>query len=121
MRRVILDTNALLMPFQFGLNLDLELERLLGSHEVLVPRPVLEELSALASKSGIARKALRLAKKYTMIESQGKADEVLIELARSRKAIVVSNDRSVISSLRKESLAYIRLRSRSHLVLEGAL
>ncbi|MFQ6127290.1 MAG: PIN domain-containing protein [Thermoplasmata archaeon] len=121
MRRVILDANALMMPFQFGINLDLELERLLGSFEVLVPTPVLIELNALASTNNLARRALRLAKKYEKIESKGNADDVLLDLARNKKAIVVSNDKKVISSLRKEGLPYVRLRSHSHLVLEGTL
>jgi rRNA-processing protein FCF1 len=121
MTTAILDTNALMMPFQFGLNLDLELERLFGSVEILVPSPVADELKSLASGNVVARKALRLLEKYRTIESQGEADKVLVDLAKDRGAVVVSNDRLVISSLKKEGLPYVRLRSQSHLVLEGAL
>lgn len=118
---MILDANALMMPFQFGVNLDLELERLLGSFEALVPTSVVHELKLLAPKNDIAKKALRLSQKYGRIESEGKADEVLIDIARSQNAIIVSNDKKVIAGSRREGLQYIRLRSRSHLVLEGAL
>jgi rRNA-processing protein FCF1 len=121
MKTVILDTNALMMPFQFGLNLDLELERLFGSVEVLVPSPVVEELRSLASGNSVARKALRLIEKYGTVEVQGEADKVLLDLAKDRRGIVVSNDKLVIRSLKKEGLPYVRLRSQSHLVLEGSL
>ena len=46
-RVVLLDSNALLMPFQFPIHLDAELRRLLGDVEVVVPEPVLAELEFL--------------------------------------------------------------------------
>lgn len=121
MKRVVLDANALMMPFQFGVNLDLELERLLGSFEALVPTSVIDELKLLATKNEAAKKALSLAQKYGRIESKGKADDVLLDIAKNQNAIIVSNDKDVIAGIKKEGLQYIRLRSRSHLVLEGAL
>lgn len=121
MTTVILDTNALMMPFQFGVNLDLELERLFGSFEILVPSPVVRELTSLAPKNRIARSALRLARKYKTVESEGQTDKVLVDLAKDLHAVVVSNDKLVIRSLEREGLPYVRLRSRSHLILEGSL
>ena len=121
MTTVILDTNALMMPFQFGINLDLELERLFGSFEILVPSPVVRELRSLAPTDNIARSALRLARKYKTVESEGETDKVLVDLAKGRHAVVVSNDKLVIRSLEREGLPYVRLRSRSHLILEGSL
>ncbi len=121
MTTVILDTNALMMPFQFGVNLDLELERLFGSFEILVPSPVIRELRSLAPKDNIARSALRLAGKYKTVESEGETDKVLADLAKDLNAVVVSNDKLVIRSLEREGLPYVRLRSRSHLILEGSL
>ena len=35
--RVVLDANALMMPFEYKINLDLELLRLLGEYEAYVP------------------------------------------------------------------------------------
>ncbi len=121
MTTVILDTNALMMPFQFGINLDLELQRLFGSFKVLVPSPVIEELRSLASGNSAARNALRLAEKYGTVELEGEVDKILVDLAKDKNAVVVSNDTLVIRTLREEGLPYVRLRSRSHLVLEGGL
>jgi len=44
-RLVLLDTNALLMPFQFQVHLEAELHRVLGDVEIAVPSPVLSELT----------------------------------------------------------------------------
>jgi rRNA-processing protein FCF1 len=121
MTTVILDTNALMMPFQFGVNLDLELERLFGSFEILVPSSVLQELRSLAPTDNVARSAVRLARKYKTVESEGETDKVLVDLAKELNAVVVSNDKLVIRSLEREGLPYVRLRSRSHLILEGSL
>ena len=39
MQAVVLDANALLLPFQFRVNLESELRRLLGDHERGIPHP----------------------------------------------------------------------------------
>src|SRR5207247_5187201 len=60
MQAVVLDANALLLPFQFRVNLEAELRRLLGEHEILVPSAVLDELKGLARSLREARSALKL-------------------------------------------------------------
>jgi len=39
---VVLDANALMMPFQYRINIDMELQRLLGNPAVYVPTSVIE-------------------------------------------------------------------------------
>src|SRR2546429_7039384 len=72
-RLVLLDANALLMPFQFQVHLDAELRRLVGDVDVAVPTPVLRELSILAETDRDARSARRLADKYRAIDGHGSA------------------------------------------------
>jgi rRNA-processing protein FCF1 len=117
--KVILDTNALLMPFQFGINLDVELERLLGDCEVLVPSSVFEELALLEQKK-LAKAARSLASKFKMLEVEGKGDEAIISAAKSQKAVVVTNDRELIERLKAIGIKVAFLRSRSHLVLSAS-
>src|SRR3970040_2289119 len=74
---VILDANALLMPFQFRINLEAERRRLLGDHEILVPSPVIEELRGLARSVPEARPALRLAQRFRILEAPGGADDAI--------------------------------------------
>ena len=116
---MLLDANALMMPFQFSINLDAEMRRLLGDVDAAVPRPVLEELHRLATGNRFARAAERLATRYRTIESAGSADESLLALASSLSAIVVTNDLPLLETLRKAGIPRISLRSRNHLVLEG--
>ncbi len=118
-RLVLLDANALLMPFQFRVHLDAELRRVLGDVEVAVPTPVLTELSVLAETDRDARSALRLAGNYSSIEGHGSADDALLELATTRQAIVVTNDQPLLERLRAAGIPRVFLRSRNHLVAEG--
>lgn len=116
---VILDANALLMPFQFGLNLDLELERLVGECDILVPSSVLGELRRLARTDRSARAALELAQKYEISEVEEEGDTSVVSLAKEKKGIVVTNDKELIQKLKEAGIPVIYLRSRTHLVIEG--
>lgn len=116
--KVILDTNAVLMPFQFGINLNKELERLLGDCEILVPMSVLEELKELKPKK-LAKVARELALKFKVLETKEKGDKAIISAAKELRCAVVTNDKKLIKTLEKLGLPVIYLRSRSHLVLSG--
>ncbi len=118
-RTVLLDANALMMPFQFRVNLEAELRRLLGDADVVVPSPVLDELHLLAMHDRAAASAERLASKYRRVEGHGSADDALLDLGRSLDAVVVTNDRPLLERLRAEGVARAFLRSRNHLVVEG--
>jgi hypothetical protein len=114
---VVLDANALLMPFQFKINLDLELKRLFGYPEVVVPSSVLGELANAVDKN--SKVALSLAKKYKVIETDLRGDDAVLDMAERLGAAVVTNDRELISRLRECGLRVVRLRSSRHLELSG--
>jgi len=118
-RLVLLDANALMMPFEFNVHLDAELRRLLGDVDIAVPTPVLTELKVLGERDRVARAAERLARKYRTIEGHGSADDALLDLATERKAIVVTNDQPLLDRLKAAGIPRIFLRSRNHLVVEG--
>lgn len=107
------------MPFQFRVNLDAELRRLLGDAVVLVPTPVLEELRLLATHDRDAVAALRLAARYRSVEGHGSADDALLDLAPSLHAVVVTNDQPLLDRLRAAGVPRAFLRSRNHLEAEG--
>lgn len=116
---VILDANALLMPFQFRINLDAELQRLVGECEILVPSSVMGELRKQEGTTRDAKAALTLAQKYNIVEVEDSGDVSLLALARRRKGIVVTNDKELIEDLKRSRIPVISLRSRTHLELEG--
>ena len=87
---VILDSNALIMVFQFRINLESELNRILGSYEIVVPSTVKKELKTLKDKH--AKIALSFSERYRTISANGNPDDSIIELAEKEKGVVVTND-----------------------------
>jgi len=118
---VVLDANGLLMPFQFKVNIDVELRRLFGEIEILVPGSVLGELANSGDPNSKA--ALSLARKYKVVDTNLLGDDSVMELARERDAAVLTNDRDFIRRLRAEGIPVVRLRSERYLVFSehGAL
>lgn len=110
---VILDSNALLMPFQFKIDIQSEIEMLLGKVSIVVPSCVVEELSRMNLPA--ARGALRYAKRFIIVQSRAKGDRGVIEVAKKQKAAVVTNDQELIRILKKSSILVIRMRGRQKL------
>lgn len=112
-----MDSNGLLMPFQFRLNVDKEIRRLLGEVRVLVPSSVLGELCRMDTKE--AKAALALAAKYERVETSLDGDDAVIDVADRYSAAVLTNDRELIGRLKVRSIPVLRLRSGRFLVLTG--
>lgn len=119
MIKVILDTNALMMPFEININLERELDRLLGVYEILIPSSVIDELEKLSERDKAASSALILTERYNIINTSKKGDFSIIYLAKELKAIVVTNDKVLRKKLRKEGIPLIFLRGKDHLIYEG--
>ena len=115
-KAIVLDANALMMPFQFRVNLDRELKRLYGDLPVCVPSSVLGELARSIDPDGKA--ALALARKYPIAETDLSGDDAVIDVARNRSAAVVTNDRELIARLRAEKVPVVRLRAERYLVAD---
>jgi rRNA-processing protein FCF1 len=118
--KVLLDTNALMVPGQFGLDVFEELERL-GYRRFLVPRPVLWELESLARLADsrrdrtAARIGLKLAEDCELVEAFGGADEALVDLAQEAGAAVFTNDKELKKKLSTRGVTVIHLRQRRRL------
>ncbi|MEW5761145.1 MAG: PIN domain-containing protein [Candidatus Thermoplasmatota archaeon] len=111
---VILDTNALFMPFKFNLEIEKELARLLGKYDVVVPRIVIEELEKMGAKG---KAPLAFAKRYKIFDSKEFGDKGIIEVARKTKGIVLTNDRILRKKLRSLGIKTIFLRGRACLAI----
>jgi len=114
---VVLDSNALIMPFQYNINLDIEIEKILGKGDIYVPSCVIGELKRLSTKRWEAKAALQLAEKYKIVEVEKLGDKGVIEAAKKLKAIVVTNDRELAEKLKREGIKIISLKQ-NHLVME---
>src|SRR5437016_5523889 len=79
----------------------------------------LAELEFLAERDREARAGLRLARRYRVIDATGSADDALLDLAGTNRAVVVTNDQPLLERLREKGIPRLFLRSRNHLVAEG--
>ncbi len=115
-KMLIIDTNALMSPFQFGYNLDLELERALPGVPPVIPTSVLRELDKLASKGERAAKAaLKLSRKYQKVGIKGSGDAPIYNLAVNLGWPVMTLDRKLKEKLLERGVLVLILREKGHL------
>ena len=123
-KTVILDSSAVLMLFEFSIDLEKELTRLLGNYHIVIPTPIVRELEFLSEngkgeKKTKAKASLKLIKKYDTINVDEKGgDDSILDLAKKINGIVVTNDRELRSRLKKLSSSVIFLRSKKKLVMD---
>lgn len=123
---VVLDTNALMMPAQFGVDLFSGLTELLGAYTALVPAEVVCELRGLASGTGknaaAARFGLTAAERCQLLpewDENISVDDKVARNAREFNAVVVTNDRELRKKLSDQRTPVVVLRSRCRLELIG--
>ncbi|MDR1405016.1 MAG: twitching motility protein PilT [Candidatus Methanoplasma sp.] len=117
MQIVVLDTNALLMPFEININLDLALRGLLGDVKCVVPGPLIGELKHLDHK--FSKAALELARRYDILQTAADGDDAVIEAAAMTGGYILTNDRDLRTRARSLRIPLIYLRSGNHLVAES--
>jgi len=128
MVKIILDSNFLLVPFQFRIDIFEELNNLLGKAEPIVLSTTIEELKKMEKKSSTKSRmqfsaALKLAEKCEILEVKKKPsenyDDVILRIASDLRIPVATNDSELRKRLRKAGLATIYLRQKARLVVEG--
>ncbi len=117
--KVIIDTNGLMIPGQFGIDIFSELEQL-GFYSYIVPSASVKELEKIiATGRGKARSsakiALSLLERCTIIEKNGYADNIIIDMAISMDAAVLTNDAELKKRLCSKGVTNVYLRDRTRL------
>lgn len=120
---ILLDSNAVMMLFEFSINLEDELTRLFGKFKIIIPKTVIDELTFLSDhgkgrKKLIAKPALKLIEKYDVVDAIGFGDQAILDLAEKLNCIVLTNDKKLREKLKKLSLHSVYLRNKSKLVYE---
>jgi rRNA-processing protein FCF1 len=111
----------------FGVDIIGEMGRLLGcSHDFLIPGPVLLELKRLSERGTpkermAAKLGLRLAKRGSVLKSEGGADDAIFGFAVAKKCMVGTTDAALRKKLRRSGISVIYLSSKSHLALNGQI
>lgn len=126
MREVVADTNFLLLPFQFKIDIFGELLHVLDEpFTLVVSSKVVGELRHISRKVGkqgaAARFALKLlearGQQVRPVESPLAVDDWVLEYAKANHAIVCTNDRGLKQRLKAERIKVIGLRTKSRLGL----
>lgn len=123
-RPVVLDTNFLLVPFRFRIDILRELDYLIDySHRYVVCSRTMDELRRLWGRVGKDGMAARLAQKLVeanraaidIVEGGGHVDDWIVSYARENSAIVCTNDSALRRRLRALDIKVITLKSKSKL------
>jgi len=122
---VVLDTSALMMPVECGVRVFDELERLLGSADLLTTSSAIRELERLSDgghgeEAVAASVGLDLARERCRVieDDERYADDVLLALARAGEVeYVVTNDRPLRARLLGAGVPVIALRGRNELAI----
>lgn len=119
---VLFDANALMIQFQFRIDVFGEVRNLIGAYEPLILAGVIKELRGLARGMGregsAARSALSLVERCTRVESgipEGSVDEKIVDYARRKGCMVMTNDRALRNTLLSYSIPVITLKQRKKL------
>jgi rRNA-processing protein FCF1 len=129
---VILDTNFLTVPAQFGVDVFSEAERVLErSVEFIVLDSVVEEIKAKLEKSSktesrMFKVALDLTQRCKIVEidqsmKDSLVDDQLLEYTVSVKGVLATNDRELRERAAERSIPVLLLRGRKHLELKGSI
>jgi rRNA-processing protein FCF1 len=121
-RPVVLDTNFLLVPFQFRINVLDELDSLVDvSHRFVVSSRTVEELRSLGKLIGRDGMAARLALKMLeaspgrigIVQSDIEVDDWIVAYARENHAIVCTNDSALRRRLKSAGVKVAVMKSKS--------
>ncbi len=122
MTTVLLDTNALLMPFQFGLNPYKQLKELIPNTKIITLQECVDELKKIRPRSWESVIKLGLSNGLIIKKSTTKAstvDDLIVKESLKNKYIVLTQDKELKKKLLNKSLRLVVMRQKKYLELIG--
>jgi len=123
MKKIILDTNFLTIPYKFKLDIFEEINNLIPEkHEIITLEGVIQELENISKENGEDSTAARIGleliekKQIRIIPSQGIVDDAITGLS-NEQTIVATNDKELINRLKTKNVKVIYLRGKNRLLL----
>ncbi|MDP7080373.1 MAG: hypothetical protein QF415_10815 [Candidatus Undinarchaeales archaeon] len=118
-----LDTNFLMIPHNFGVDVLTELTRLNPSAETVTVPAVMDELRALATAgrgrdnlaAEVGLKLVDLGVAVLPFTAPGSTDDILVALSQEEGAVVCTQDKELKQRLAELRRPVVVLRNRSHL------
>ena len=115
--RVLLDTNMMLVPHQFGV----DVFEYLKDYSIITLSSCVDELNALAKKRGDYGKAAKIAlillkqKHVEIVKTKDKGDDAIKKFAAAEKCAVATNDAALMKFLISKGIRVIRLKQKKYL------
>lgn len=133
-RQIILDTNFLLIPGQFGVDIFTEIDKICAfRYELVVLEQTIKELETLTQKQDIKGKDKQAAKlALQMIKNKAETqtinivasdetyvDQVIINMAKKDKTLLIATqDKALKQKLKDLGNQLIILRQKKHIIIE---
>ncbi len=126
--KVVLDSNFLMIPFQFNLDVFQEIEYLLQKKvDFIVPSAVKSELTGISARGGEgaaeASLALQLASRCRVVEvtldENETVDDAIVKSSQKLGAVVATTDIELKKRLRDINVPVVYLRDKSKLEVDG--
>lgn len=113
---VLVDANALLLPFTSHFRLEEETYLKVDGARILVPSSVLGELERVAERGNPdARAAREFARRFEVVPTDRQGDDALVDLGRKLHAWVLTGDRALRERLLSAGVPVLFPRGKSHL------
>jgi rRNA-processing protein FCF1 len=113
---VLVDANALLLPFTSHFRLEEEIYGQVDGARVLVPSSVLGELERVGDRGNAnARAAREFARRFEVAPTTLQGDDALVDLGRRLQAWVLTGDRALRIRLLGAGVRVLFPRGKSHL------
>lgn len=130
--QIVLDTNIPMLAIESSFRLQSELERLVPQkHTIVFLSCCMDELNLIAKKSQKLAKqtafALKFVERFQIVDFDPKniryVDDKIVQYAIENNpyCIVVTNDKELRHTLRKNEIPVIFIRTKSHLELYGSI
>ena len=128
MKRIILDTNFLLIPSQFKVHIFEEIKRICHfKYKLVIIKETLDELKKI-KKSGKQRHKMAASIALSLIQSHGietvslgtgnYADDILVKYAKPKTDIIATQDLALKRKLKARRIPLITLRQKKYLILQ---
>lgn len=126
MKQIILDTNFLLIPSQFNVDIFSEIDRIIDQqYEIVILASTLDELQNLVKiQRGKNKKAAEIAlqlvehkKIKTIPNPERYVDAAILEIADPKEHIIATQDQELKQKLIAKGIPIITLRKKQHLIL----
>jgi uncharacterized protein len=120
MKKIILDSNFLMIPFQFNIDIFEEIKRICNfNYELFIIDKTIDELKNLKEKE--AKLALLLIKTKNLQQIKTNKNKIVDDLILenlTENTIVATQDRGLKDRLKEKMVPTIILRQKKHLILK---